>query len=634
MKSRAKLATTFAFGATVKGMSTDAANCLSLVPRRRKRRQQCIGAVSICSTVVVLVAYGHAFIKPLLLRDAPTTLDVFWWVGHSCGIVALLATYACINVDPGLVSTLPPAAPDEERKPCPVCGLARPPNSHHCRVCGVCVVGFDHHCGFLGTCIARGNHRYFVLLLSTAALILPFFLFNLVVALGCEMRAHPPGALADAAYLSVKYGICAMSLVLGTAFVGGFCLLQAALLATGYTMPTAWEAQRVAVSAFEERFVAALSSALVALERVLSPSGWRAAQTALEVAHAVGDGGNADADNNTVGRSHFGSLWHASGTLRVVIILCGPLGFELGYAFVMLPGAGALGGAGLLLALASAVIVVWTTIDLNLRPELQRPPAAASAPSAPSAPMSCACCEAATPTAGLMTSGASGAACAVVCPACPVATPALHATADEAGRAAEGEAGEAGEAWCAECKAPQSPYAAHCRKCGTCVDGHDHHCGLLGCCVGEHNRRRFAQLCAASFLGSLPQLLHAGHALVGLAWQVWDALAAAARLLSTEGRLPPTPWPLLRSLALHGAIDIPLGSLAVAALCFGAQQVVYVAWRRGVLEAATPDAPGFRLLVAFGLASWGPMGAAHAGRSRGARDEGDQLLRPACVHVR
>ena len=131
-----------------------------------------------------------------------------------------------------------------------------------------------------------------------------------------------------------------------------------------------------------------------------------------------------------------------------------------------------------------------------------------------------------------------------------------------------------------------------------------------------------------------PQLVHAGHALSGLAWQAWDALAAAVRLLSSEGRLPPTPWPLLRSLAVHGVIDVSLTSISVAALCFSLQQACYAAWRRGAMRAGTPDAPGFKLLVAVGLASWGTAGAAHVGRSRGARDEGDQLLRPACVHVR
>ena len=31
----------------------------------------------------------------------------------------------------------------------------------------------------------------------------------------------------------------------------------------------------------------------------------------------------------------------------------------------------------------------------------------------------------------------------------------------------------------------------HCHECEVCVDGHDHHCGVLGICIGEVNLKYF-----------------------------------------------------------------------------------------------------------------------------------------------
>mmetsp|Transcript_8448 Transcript_8448/g.14166 ORF Transcript_8448/g.14166 Transcript_8448/m.14166 type:complete len:96 (+) Transcript_8448:522-809(+) len=33
----------------------------------------------------------------------------------------------------------------------------------------------------------------------------------------------------------------------------------------------------------------------------------------------------------------------------------------------------------------------------------------------------------------------------------------------------------------------------HCSDCDCCVEGHDHHCGVVGVCIGDKNFRYFLQ---------------------------------------------------------------------------------------------------------------------------------------------
>ena len=53
---------------------------------------------------------------------------------------------------------------------CSSCKLWRPPMSSHCSTCGYCVRRFDHHCGVLGNCVGEHNHRFFLALLTSSAL--------------------------------------------------------------------------------------------------------------------------------------------------------------------------------------------------------------------------------------------------------------------------------------------------------------------------------------------------------------------------------------------------------------------------------------------------------------------------------
>lgn len=53
---------------------------------------------------------------------------------------------------------------------CSSCKLWRPPMASHCSTCGYCVRRFDHHCGVLGNCVGEHNHRFFLALLTSSAL--------------------------------------------------------------------------------------------------------------------------------------------------------------------------------------------------------------------------------------------------------------------------------------------------------------------------------------------------------------------------------------------------------------------------------------------------------------------------------
>lgn len=55
--------------------------------------------------------------------------------------------------------------------------------------------------------------------------------------------------------------------------------------------------------------------------------------------------------------------------------------------------------------------------------------------------------------------------------------------------------------FCKVCRIHRPPRTTHCKHCNSCVQGFDHHCLLLGVCIGKGNYRQFfAFLLSASIL--------------------------------------------------------------------------------------------------------------------------------------
>eukprot|EP00164_Ancoracysta_twista_P007387 GFYU01010476.1.p1 GENE.GFYU01010476.1~~GFYU01010476.1.p1 ORF type:complete len:315 (+),score=20.52 GFYU01010476.1:261-1205(+) len=48
-----------------------------------------------------------------------------------------------------------------------------------------------------------------------------------------------------------------------------------------------------------------------------------------------------------------------------------------------------------------------------------------------------------------------------------------------------------GYIFCKTCNNFRPPRASHCRDCGVCVERHDHHCPMMGTCIGSRNMRYF-----------------------------------------------------------------------------------------------------------------------------------------------
>lgn len=54
---------------------------------------------------------------------------------------------------------------------CRTCRLLKPARSKHCSICKRCISKVDHHCIFINNCVGHRNHHFFILLVSSTALL-------------------------------------------------------------------------------------------------------------------------------------------------------------------------------------------------------------------------------------------------------------------------------------------------------------------------------------------------------------------------------------------------------------------------------------------------------------------------------
>jgi len=66
----------------------------------------------------------------------------------------------------------PPPIGKDVIRVCPSCDILKPRRSKHCTICRLCVDRFDHHCPWINNCVGQGNHRIFMVFLTSLMLLL------------------------------------------------------------------------------------------------------------------------------------------------------------------------------------------------------------------------------------------------------------------------------------------------------------------------------------------------------------------------------------------------------------------------------------------------------------------------------
>ena len=76
--------------------------------------------------------------------------------------------------------------------------------------------------------------------------------------------------------------------------------------------------------------------------------------------------------------------------------------------------------------------------------------------------------------------------------------------------------------YCPTCNIIRPPRCSHCTTCNNCVDRFDHHCGLIGACIGRRNMRPFLFFVFSAFASCV----WVGVWSVVLAYAVWNVESA------------------------------------------------------------------------------------------------------------
>ncbi|KAG5474921.1 hypothetical protein CUR178_04371 [Leishmania enriettii] len=95
--------------------------------------------------------------------------------------------------------------------------------------------------------------------------------------------------------------------------------------------------------------------------------------------------------------------------------------------------------------------------------------------------------------------------------------------------------------FCRECRLRRPPRCAHCYQCKVCVLEHDHHCSILGGCVGVRNLRWFALYLLSCSLSTM----------IGVVWLIrylfYELFTPDdAGALDTGVKAVPTPFPTMQ----------------------------------------------------------------------------------------
>jgi len=157
--------------------------------------------------------------------------------------------------------------------------------------------------------------------------------------------------------------------------------------------------------------------------------------------------------------------------------------------------------------------------------------------------------------------------------------------------------------WCRTCCVWRPPGCSHCSICGRCCLGFDHHCYVLGRCVGRRNRCTFFALCWC-----------AGAVSLGL------ASLSLAELASwfPSALVPPLEHPAIAGATLH-AWGIKAFAAACACVVLGACNPRFVGgccnascWRRSLACLALLPG-GFLVALAIHMRAQRAMEAAMVG---------------------
>ena len=89
--------------------------------------------------------------------------------------------------------------------------------------------------------------------------------------------------------------------------------------------------------------------------------------------------------------------------------------------------------------------------------------------------------------------------------------------------------------WCFGCQIWRPPHAGHCRQCECCIQRFDHHCFVLGACIGRHNLLFFLLFLLASGVSGI--LLTSSSLIMTLQREPFSAASASEPLVWLGGLL-------------------------------------------------------------------------------------------------